>query len=1088
MSSTTATVLFTDLVDSTRLTVEYRSAYDEARRTHDALLRSAIEAHGGRVVKGLGDGFMATFGAGLDAVSAARAAQQAIHRLNRQGREPRLAIRAGLAAGDVSVEGDDLFGEPVIEAARLCGLADGDQILATDVVQAIAGARRAPGYLARGPMELKGLPHPVEVVEVEWERVLRSTVPLPPRLAADVDADGFVGRAAELEALQGAFDRVDDDGRREVVLVGGEPGLGKTALVSQAVRSWHDAGATVAMGRCEEDLRAPYQPFIEALEHLVGAAAPEVLHDHVRRHGAALVPLAPGLARRVPELPATPSTDPETERFLLFSAVADLLEGMAEPAPLVLFLDDLHWADAGTASLLRAIAAASEPARLLVTGTFRVEELAPDHPMGQALAAMRRVPAVTRVRLDGLAGADIRTLVEQWAGMDGGPAAARLADDLLRQTDGNAFFVTEVVRDLKESGRLEGLADDRAGSLMPDSIREVLGDRVGRLGAEGDEVLSVAAVAGGEFDLALLMAVTDRSEGQVVDILDRARAAALVREVGGVPGRFGFTHALVQGAILANLGATREAVLHRRVAETLEAASDADRPVAQLAHHWLRATATSDGGRARDYAVEAGEAALAALAPGDAVRYFRQALLLQDQLEEDLPTRIDLLVRLGEAERQAGDPEHRDTLLKAGRLAERIGDDDRLAEAALTNNSGSFSTFLGVDEERVAMLERSVRVDGDEARRAQLVAALACELTYSGDYARRRRLADEALQIARASGDAALLVRVSNLVFSALWVPDTLAERVALTDESLALLEVVRDPSLQYWCTVRSVHNLFQVGRIEEGDRVMRQCADLSDRLAQPAMRWRICHITATRHLLAGDPEAAEPLAVEARALGEGAGEPEALVYFRSQEMGLHWVRGTMADLGAKVRGRPPRPPHAAASLAMILAEAGRDDDARAFLDLAVDSSLSDLPRDPAHITSLALFAEAAILLGHTEAALLLSELLLPYADQVGFDGVVTVGALEHYLGVLASTLEHHDEAVERLERARDRHARIPAPFFEARSAYHLACARLRRGAAGDGEAARRDADRAAALAADGGYRMVQVRTEALLAAMDGGQ
>ncbi len=212
------------------------------------------------------------------------------------------------------------------------------------------------------------------------------------------------------------------------------------------------------------------------------------------------------------------------------------------------------------------------------------------------------------------------------------------------------------------------------------------------------------------------------------------------------------------------------------------------------------------------------------------------------------------------------------------------------------------------------MLERAVRVDGDEARRALLLAALACELTYSGDYERRRRLADEALQSARASGDAALLVRVSNLVFSALWVPDTLDERVALTDESLALLDVVCDPSLQYWCTVRSCHNLIQAGRIEEGDRVMQQCDELADRLAQPAMQWRTRHIAATRHLLAGDPDAAEPLAVEARAIGEGAGEPEAACTSAPRRWGCtgcaarwpSWAPRSAADRPAP-RTPPPR-------------------------------------------------------------------------------------------------------------------------------------------------------------------------------------
>ena len=381
MATSTTTVLFTDLVASTELSVRYGDRFNEARRAHDALLRSAVEANQGRVIKGTGDGLMGTFATALDGLAAARAAQQSIHRLNQQGREPALSIRVGLAVGDVSFEASDCYGESVIEAARLCAAASGDQILATELVRAVAGLRRADGFEPVGALELKGLPEPVLAVEVRWERLARSTTPLPSRLA--VPDASFVGRVDELDVLDRAHDAVRQSGQRQVVLVSGEPGLGKTTVVGHAVRGWHEAGTTVAMGRCEEEVRAPYRPFIEALAHLVASAPLEVLHAHVARQGASLLPLAPGLATRL-DVPARISTDPETERFLLFSAVNDLLAALSQQAPVVLFLDDLHWADAGTATLLRSLATAADPARLLILGTFRGDELSGDHPMGQA--------------------------------------------------------------------------------------------------------------------------------------------------------------------------------------------------------------------------------------------------------------------------------------------------------------------------------------------------------------------------------------------------------------------------------------------------------------------------------------------------------------------------------------------------------------------------------------------------------------------------------------------------------------------------------------------------------------------------------
>ncbi len=674
MARGTATVLFTDLVASTEQSVEHGARFDDARRAHDAALRSVVEAHGGSVVKGTGDGLMATFDAVGDGVAAARSAQQALHRQNRRRGEPVLSIRVGLAVGDVSFEDGDCYGECVVQAARLCAIAAGEQILAPSLVRALAGGPRATGFLDVGPRELKGLPEPVEVVEVLWDRPEASATPLPPRLAGDTAT--FVGRSDELVQLDEVFQVAAERGERRTLLVGGEPGVGKTTVVSRAIRRWYDGGATIAMGRCEEDLRAPYRPFAEALGHLVASAPADLLHGHVARHGRSLLSLAPGLAHRVDPLPDAATTDLESERFLLFAAVADLLAALGEQAPVVLFLDDLHWADAGTASLLRSLAVAPEPSRLLLVGTLRSDELDRAHPMGQALATFRRVPSVARLQLDGLRSADIVDLLAGWDGIGPETSVEGLADALEAETGGNPFFVTELLRHLDETGRLADLtgASLLGGALVPESIREVLAERVGRLGEVGDTVLATAAVIGSEFALPLLSAVTGVDDSKLLSVLADAESASLVREVTDAPGRFVFTHALVQHAILADLGATREAGLHRRVAEVLEAQHVDGMSVAELAHHWLQATTVSDTSRARDWARQAGDHALAALAPGDAVVFYRQALLLHDQLRDaDVTVRVDLLTALGSAERQAGDPEHRDTLLKAGRLASRAG-------------------------------------------------------------------------------------------------------------------------------------------------------------------------------------------------------------------------------------------------------------------------------------------------------------------------------------------------------------------------------------------------------------------------------
>ncbi|MGH9274977.1 MAG: ATP-binding protein, partial [Acidimicrobiales bacterium] len=792
----------------------------------------------------------------------------------------------------------------------------------------------------------------------------------------------------------------------------------------------------------------------------------------------------PGLATRLDHVPDRINTDPETERFLLFSAVDDLLAALSEQAPVVLFLDDLHWADAGTSSLLRSLATGTEPARLLILGTFRGDELQSDHPMGQAVAAFRRVPSVTRAELSTLSATDIADLLEGWTGADGGDAATRLADELMAETGGNAFFVTEVVRHLDETGQLAELtAATTDGSPLPDSIKEVLGERVARLGSAGDAVLGTAAVIGSEFSLPLLAAAAGLDERKVLGILQDATTAALVREVTDAPSRFRFTHALVQHAILANLGPNRTAGLHRRVAEVLEATSDTGAQVAELAHHWLQATMRSDSARARDWARQAGEDALAALAPGDAVAYFRQALLLHDQLrDDDIPTRLDLLIGLGTAERQSGDPEHRDTLLKAARIARRHGDATRLAAAALANNIGTFSVFGGIDADRVEMLEAAIASSDKDDERALLLATLTNELTYSGDYEHRRRLVDDAVAAARASGDDTLLLRVLNLVAFPLWVPDTLDERVALTDESLELMARVQDPLVRFWVGASDYSTLVQAGRIRESDALLDQTIALADRLAQPGLLWRARHRAATRQLLRGDPDGADVLAHEALELGTHASEPWAAVYFKSQELCVHWMRGTMEELSAGIKGTSPRPWNRTAPLCLIFAESGRHEEAAALLARGADAGFADAPRDPTLIGCYTMFAEGAVMLNDVRAAELLLPLVLPYASQVGFDAVSTMGLLEHYAGGLASVLGDHDQAVERLQRSCAFHESVGAPFFEARSRQQRAASLLARRSPGDLEVARDELRRAVVIAERHRYRMVHRRAAQLLA------
>jgi class 3 adenylate cyclase len=280
------TILFTDVVGSTELSQRLSpEGADEVRRRHFSILRQAIVKAGGAEVKNLGDGLMVVFSSASAALSCGVGMQQGVERDNRD-REQSVGLRVGLSGGEVTREETDYFGDPVIEAARLCAICQGGQILAADVVRAMAGRRSRHSVVDLGPLILRGLPDPVDTVEVRWEPLggaASNAVPLPARLAARPSV-GVVGREVELEVIAAAIKRGTAAESRQVLLVSGEAGVGKTTLVSESVRAAFDDGACVLFGHCEEDLVTPYRLFAEALEHYVTHASEEQLLAHVDAH------------------------------------------------------------------------------------------------------------------------------------------------------------------------------------------------------------------------------------------------------------------------------------------------------------------------------------------------------------------------------------------------------------------------------------------------------------------------------------------------------------------------------------------------------------------------------------------------------------------------------------------------------------------------------------------------------------------------------------------------------------------------------------------------------------------------------------
>src|SRR5262245_61970315 len=771
-STGTATILFTDLVDSTaQRTALGEEAAERVRQAHDRLLADAVAAHHGTVAKSTGDGIMATFAGAAEAVGAAVAIQQAVEKHNRRTAGAPLAVRVGISLGDVTWEAQDCFGAPVIEAARLCAVAEGGQILAADLVRLTARGRGGHAFTPIGPVALKGLPEPVVACAVVWEPLADAGLALPPRLGPPA-AFAMFGRSTEAEALGLAWAKAKD-GQRQVVLLAGEPGIGKTRLATETARAAHAEGGTVLFGACDEDVGLPYRPFVEALRHYVAHAPEAVLAAHVRTHRGELTRLVPELARRIPDVPAPQVAEAETERFLLFEAVAGLLAVASQESPIVLVLDDLHWAGAPELLLLKHLVRSAGPLRLLVIGTDRDTDVSRTHPLTAVLADLRKEVGVERFALHGLDDAAMEALVAAVARHALDDALVALAHAIRRETEGNPFFIGEVIRHLSESGVLfqEGGRWTYRGAIeglgIPEGVREVIGRRLGRLSDRTNRLLGLAAVIGRQFDVPLLARIAETSEDAVLDALDEATAAALVSEVRGSAAQFTFRHALIRTTLYEELSATRRARLHRRVGEALEDLVQA-KPgtrIEELAHHWLAATQAADPAKAIGYARQAGERALAGLAFEEAAAHFERALAVLEPRDEDgRRLRCDLLLALGDVQRRAGSASYRETVAKAVDVARALGDGGRLALAALARaRPGGFMASANiVDEALIALYEEASTTlgDTDSLLRARLLGQLAVELILTPHRERRDALSRQAVVIARRLGDRTGLAQV----------------------------------------------------------------------------------------------------------------------------------------------------------------------------------------------------------------------------------------------------------------------------------------------------------------------------------------
>ena len=538
-----------------------------------------------------------------------------------------------------------------------------------------------------------------------------SGAPAPPRPLNAALRTPFVAREKELTQLK---ERLEDAiaGRGFLMMVVGEPGIGKTRLSEELSVYARMRGAQVLLGQCyESDGAPPYIPFVEALRQYVNIRPAEALREEMGDGASDLAKLVSEIRTRVPNLPPAAQQEPEAERYRLLEAVTSFLVNSSKSTPLVVVLDDIHWADKPSLVLLQHLARRLPASRMLVVGTYRDVDLDRRHPLSEVLGQLRRERLYERILLRGLDVDGVQALLAARAQLTatGKTDVARpLAVALQEQTEGNPFFIEETILHLVDIGAIYREGDRWSADAaavqqnIPEGVREVIGRRLSRLSDAANQALTFASVLGREFDFDVLQTLTEMDEATLLSALEEALAAQLISEHHASSGAANrFTHALVQETLYGELSLARKQRLHLRAGRALEhaRAGHLEPIIGQLAHHFYQG---NDAAKATDYARQAGAAALRIYAWEEAVRYFETALELMEESGGNEAERAQLLERLGDIIYATGRAQERGVafLERALAIYERLGTRARIAAVHSRLGRSMVSFFGHVDLEK----------------------------------------------------------------------------------------------------------------------------------------------------------------------------------------------------------------------------------------------------------------------------------------------------------------------------------------------------------------------------------------------------
>jgi class 3 adenylate cyclase len=909
------------------------------------------------------------------------------------------------------------------------------------------------------------------------------------RLAGGV----FVGREREMDELRGGLDDALS-GKGNLLLIVGEPGIGKTRMTEELTTWARLRGAQVLLGRCYEGEGAPpYWPWVQVIRSYIHDRDAESLLSVMGQGAADIAQVVSEVRERISNLADPPPLDPEQARFRLFDSISVFLRNAARTQPIVVVLDDLHWADKPSLLLLQFLASAIRQNRLLVVATYRDVEVRRQHPLAQTLAELAREQIARRVVLRGLTEQDVARFIEMTAGT---PPTAELVRAVHRETEGNPFFVSECVRLLASEGKLDR-PDERFESItVPQSVREVVGRRLDQLSDPSNALLKIASVVGREFALGVVQTASDLDPVAITEAIDEAVAARVVALTPRSLDRYAFSHALIRETLYEEIPTTRRVALHRRIGEVLEMLYEKapEAHFAELAHHFFEAAPGGDIAKAISYSERAAKRAIAQLAYEEATKHYRMALEAHELAPADPVTRCRLLLAWGEANRLAGDVESaRAAFFQAAETAGAAGDARSLAEAAIGLRAGA--AFGRVDLKRARILEEAIGAVGDSdlALRSRLLAELARTL-YFGDRDRLASLVDEAVDAAERSGDPAATAEALSTRAYVLWFQDEPGSRLDAGERITTLAREVGDREILLDGIMWRIIAHAEQPDIPKMTIAVDEYATIAEESRIPRYLLYALSRKAALAALEGRFDEFDRYTEQAYEVGSRAQEPDAIQVYTGQMFMPAIMRGDRDKLQLAIDNMLGYAPQYSDRVewfplmfAYMYLHLGEREKANEQFDIAMTNGLKGLFwQGLAASMMLAMAAELSVALGKRQHMDAIADAMLPFERRniVVGGAVQCFGAGAYYLGLLDTARGRTDEAIQRFRIATEVHEQMGAQPWLALSLTAHAEALLRRGAAGDAEHAARHIDRALEIAKKLGMtplaeRAVSLRFEA---------